>query len=218
VKVSVVVPALNEAQALAQMLPSLRDQPGHLEVIVSDGGSTDDTARAVERLARLVQGARGRAAQMNLGAASSSGAVLLFLHADTRLPRGALDRIRSAVSRGCVGGCFLNRFHDGGWTGRLADPLRDLRARLAGEVYGDHALFARRDVFDRLGGFAPLPVMEDYDFARRLRRAGPFRVIPDRVLTSARRFRARGWVRQWWKNQRIKLAYRLRWNLEGRYD
>jgi rSAM/selenodomain-associated transferase 2 len=216
VQVSVIVPTLNEADWVAGLLRHLKAQPGEKELIVSDGGSQDGTPDLCAG-ARIVRGERGRWRQLNRGAEAAEGGIFLFLHADCRLPPGALDRVRHAIRAGAVGGAFLNRFSEWGSRQRTWDLFRDLRSRGWGEVYGDQALFVRRDVFRRLGGFAPLPVMEDLEFFRRMRRLGPVRVLPDRVWSSPRRFRRDGWIRRFLSNQWIKTAYRLRWNLEGRY-
>jgi rSAM/selenodomain-associated transferase 2 len=218
VRLSIVIPTLNEAERIEPVLESVEGQGGDVEAIVADGGSTDGTPARVNGGARLVRSSKGRAVQMNAGAAAATGDVLLFLHADTTLPEGAADRVRAAAGAGFVGGCFLNRFRGAGWAGRLFDPFRDLRTRILGEFYGDNAIFVRRRVFERIGGFRPLPVMEDYDLAVRMRRHGPLRVIPVRVLTSARRFEKNGWIRQTLRNQWIKIAYRMRWNLDGLYE
>jgi len=202
---------------MSVLLAALERQPGDVQPIVADGGSTDGTVGGINGRVKVVTGGRGRAGQMNLGAAAADGDVLLFLHADAVLPPGATDRIRDAIRAGAVGGCFLQSFEEGGWP-RVFEIFRDFRTRGLGSFYGDNAIFVRRDLFERLGGFAPLPVMEDYDLARRMRRAGPVRVIPDRVASSSRRFQRRGWIRQWWTNQWIKIAYRFRWNLDGLYE
>lgn len=218
VRVSVVIPTLNEAERIERILESVEGQGGDVEAIVADGGSTDGTRARVNGGARLICSPRGRAVQMNAGAAAASGDVLLFLHADTTLPERAAERVRAAAEAGFVGGCFLNRFRESGWAGRFFDPLRDLRTRLLREFYGDNAIFVRRRVFEEIGGFRRLPIMEDYDLAVRMRRRGRLCVIPDRVLTSARRFLKNGWIRQTLRNQWIKIAYRMRWNLDGLYE
>ena len=187
-------------------MPELERALGGHDVVVSDGGSTDRTRALARRFARVVVGPRGRAAQLNRGARAAQGDWLLFLHADTRLPPGALAEIPRSEG---VGGCFLVRFDRPGLLLGMGDAFRNTRTRLFHDFYGDQAIFARRDVFERLGGFRPFPFMEDYDFCRRLRAAGRLRIIPTPAVTSARRYTASGTVRQHLRFQWMKVAHRF---------
>lgn len=193
---SVIVPVFNEAARIATQLSVLTDTPGIDEVIVVDGGSTDATValtRSCERV-RLVTSPRGRGPQMNAGAGAASGDVLWFVHADVALPADAPAMVADALrDPTVVGGAFrVETVPDGttGWPARLL-WLADLRSRYSRLPYGDQAVFVRRNVFERLGGFAPTPLFEDLEFSRRLRRAGPVRFLPTAVRVSGRRFMAR---------------------------
>lgn len=168
-RVSIVVPALNEAAGIAVTLGALAPwrAAGH-EVIVVDGGSTDATARLATAWAdRVLAAPRGRARQMNAGAAAACHGVLLFLHADTRLPPGALDAIERALQRGAAWGRFDVRI-DGRSRGlAVVAALMNLRSRATGIATGDQAIFVRRDAFDAVGGFPDQPLMEDVELSRR---------------------------------------------------
>jgi len=203
--VSIVIPALNEEAALPLALASVRRQRGPVEVIVADGGSSDRTAEVAQDWgARVVEAPRGRARQMNAAAASASGEILLFLHADTLLPDGALDRVRDALAE-APAGCFRLRFDRPTPVLRLWTlPIWMRWHRLA---FGDRALFVWRDVFERVGGFPDQPIFEDLDMVRRLRREGRFVFLREAVTTSARRFRAGGTVRQQARNAALWLAW-----------
>jgi rSAM/selenodomain-associated transferase 2 len=185
---SVVIPALDEAAILADTLGAL--PPGLAEVIVADGGSRDAT-RDIARAhgCRVVESAPGRGTQMNAGAAAAGGDVLLFLHADTRLPEGAVEAVAAALDDpAVVGGAFrLGIDSDDGFL-RLVAGAANLRSRLTGVCYGDQALFARRAAFEAVRGFPPYPVMEDVAFVRALRRRGRVVLLAGRVRTSARRW------------------------------
>jgi rSAM/selenodomain-associated transferase 2 len=191
--ISVVVPVLDEAGELPALLDHLASLGGPIEVVVADGGSRDGTAGLAERhpLGPLVVRApRGRARQLNAGAAAASGEVLVFLHADTRLPPDALRRLRRAP-RSVAGGNFSLRFDGGDRFSRVLGAWYAVQRR-AGVYYGDSAIWARRTAFDALGGFRALPVMEDYDFARRLERHGRTACLRGPAVTSSRRWRALG--------------------------
>ncbi len=204
--IAIVVPTLNEEDAVSRLLEDARRHAD--ELVVSDGGSGDRTvevARAVG--ARVVTGAPGRGGQLNRGAAASGGDVLVFLHADTRLPEGAAEAIRAAVAGGAVGGGFRVRFDDSGMLYRLGAAMANLRARLTRLPLGDHAQFVTRAAFERLGGFAEWPILEDVDLMRRLRRVGPVAVLEPPVVTSARRFHAAGPIRTVARNWMIWLLF-----------
>ena len=190
--ISVVIPAFDEAAALPATLSSLRVQAAH-DVIVVDAGSTDSTASlAHDAGARVISSARRqRAAQMNLGASVGHGDALLFLHADTRLPPGALRAMEAAFQHAEVaGGGFARRYNSPSLILRATCALAEARTQLCGWFLGDQAIFVRRTVFTALGGFSEWDVFEDLDFSRRLARAGRVVTLRPPVVSSARRFNA----------------------------
>jgi rSAM/selenodomain-associated transferase 2 len=206
--ISVVVPTLDEAPSLAQTLIAARER-GAGEIIVADGESRDATRDVAARLAdAVVVAPRGRATQMNAGAAAAHGDVLLFLHADTRLPDGFAGAVAQALADpGVVGGYFAVALDAPGWRYRLIAGLISTRSRLTGVATGDQAIFVRRAVFDALGGFARLPLMEDIDLVRRLKRRGRVAALRERVVTSARRWERRGVWRTVLLMWTLRLAY-----------
>jgi rSAM/selenodomain-associated transferase 2 len=192
-RLAIVVPTLNEEEALRRTLPAAVAAAD--EVVVSDGGSSDRTVEvARETGARVVTGPPGRGGQLNRGAAATDADVLVFLHADTTLPEGAAAAIREAVADGADGGAFFLRFDVDRPVQRLGERLINLRTRLTRLPLGDQAQFATRRAFERLGGFPDWPILEDLDFARRLRRARMV-LIESAVTTGARRFVEQGAVR-----------------------
>jgi rSAM/selenodomain-associated transferase 2 len=195
----IVMPTLNEAEAIARTLP--RALAAADEVVVSDGGSGDDTVAIARHLgAQVVSGPAGRGEQLNRGAAATSGDILLFLHADTLLPEAAAQAIRQALADGACGGAFLLRFDDQRPSLRLGSWLINQRTRLTSLPLGDQAHFVRRDVFVALGGYRPWPVLEDLDFAWRLKGRGRTAVVAAPVVTAARRFVQQGILRTVAKN------------------
>lgn len=198
--VSVIIPTLNEEGCLAEALRSLEHQQAR-EVIVADGGSTDGTRWTAAGADLFLDAPRGRAAQMNAGAARAAGDVLLFLHADCALEDGALaEAERLLRRRGVAAGCFRMRVGAEGSLYRLIDACATARVRLTGLVYGDQGLFVRRDVFERVGGFPPLRLMEDVLLSRALRRRGRVVVAPRHVFVSPRRWQQAGLLRQTLRN------------------
>jgi rSAM/selenodomain-associated transferase 2 len=194
------MPTLNEARCLADTLLLLRQHQPH-EILVVDGGSSDDTCRLAGAADRLLHGPRGRAAQMNLGAAHATGDVLLFLHADCSLEAGALaEAERCLRGRRVAAGCFRMAVRAHGLLYRSIGACATARTRLTGLVYGDQGLFLRRDLFARLGGFPPLHLLEDLFFSRELRRHGRIVVAPRRIFVSPRRWQRAGLVRQTVRN------------------
>lgn len=200
--ISVIIPTDHEAELLGATLAAVGRSTPETEVIVVDGGSGDATvAIASAAGARVVVAPeRGRAAQLNHGAAIATGDVLLFLHADTIVPDGWDAAIAATMSADatCVGGAFRRRYVPGSWFLRLTCALATWRCRWSGWFLGDQAMFVRRAVFGELGGFAVLPACEDLDFSIRLARRGRTVVLRDVVLSSDRRFRRLGAVRQTW--------------------
>jgi rSAM/selenodomain-associated transferase 2 len=196
-KVSIIIPTWNEGPRLPHTVAAVQDSQQPHEVLVVDAESDDDTAEVAVRLGcKLVPAKRRqRAGQLNLGAANAAGQGLLFLHADTILPPGALPLISEALSRtGVVGGCFARRFDSKSPFLWATSRLADFRAHL-GWFLGDQAIFVRRDVFDRLNGFKDQPLFEDLEFSRRLRGIGDTVCLRPPVRSSARRFFRLGPVR-----------------------
>jgi rSAM/selenodomain-associated transferase 2 len=200
VKVSVIVPALNEEGGIAETVRELRREGPH-EILVVDGGSSDATRQRAAGADLVLCGPRGRAAQMNHGAAHATGDVLLFLHADCTLQPGSLREAAAALRRpGVVAGCFRMRVRAPGLLYRLIDLSATARVWLTGIAYGDQGLFLRKDDFVRAGGFPPLRLMEDVFFSLRLRRSGRVVVVPRSVCVSPRRWQSQGVVRQTLRN------------------
>ncbi|HEU0298081.1 MAG TPA: TIGR04283 family arsenosugar biosynthesis glycosyltransferase [Longimicrobium sp.] len=211
-RVTVIIPALNEAQGIVPTLRAL--QPlrarGH-QVIVVDGGSEDATAELARPLADLVVASgRGRAAQQNAGAAAAAGEVLLFLHADTLLPPRADEAVIGGLAASGKGwGRFDVRLSGRHPLLRVVERTMGWRSRATGVATGDQAIFVRRDWFQRAGGFPPIPLMEDVALSKTLRRMGRPLCLRERVLTSSRRWEERGVARTVLLMWRLRLEYAL---------
>ena len=191
--VSIVMPVLNEAAIVESAILRLRKDFPECELVVVDGGSTDGTPLLAARHARVLTTAGGRAAQMNHGAANTKGALLWFVHADTTIEPVALAKLRAAIADGnVVGGGLRIRFDYDSAGLRYLAWTSNLRARRLGWIFGDQAMFVRRDVFDAVGGFPELPLMEDLEMSRRLRRQGKLALLPATSTASARRMLAHG--------------------------
>jgi rSAM/selenodomain-associated transferase 2 len=207
---SIIIPCLNEAEGIAaslEQLAALRARGA--EVIVTDGGSGDETIeRAAPYADRIIVAPRGRAAQMNAGAQHARGEILLFVHADTLLPDAAdgllidgLHRTRRSWGRFDV--AIAGRHPLLG----VISAAMNLRSRLTGIATGDQAIFVTRSLFAAVGGYADIPLMEDIDLARRLKGYGPPLCLRHRVLTSGRRWEAHGVMRTIWLMWRLRFAY-----------
>ena len=192
--VTVVIPVYHDAEALARTLDAT--DWSDVEVIVA--ATADDLSLAPVRRAYSavvwIDAPRGRARQMNAGAARASGDWLLFLHADTRLPGSWRDAIDEAERSGAVAGCYRFGLDSVSSCARIIERGVAVRVACLGLPYGDQALFVHRQAFEALGGFRDIPIMEDVDFVRRVRRAGPLFRSPLRVVTSARRWERDGWI------------------------
>jgi rSAM/selenodomain-associated transferase 2 len=208
--ISVIIPTLDEAQQLtAAVLTALAGE--NIEVIVADGGSTDGTRqRALHLGVRLIETAPGRARQMNAGAAGAAGEILLFLHADTRLPVGFDTSVRQALARpGVAGGAFSLRIDAPGRLIRWIEAGANRRSQRLGLPYGDQGIFLSADVFRALEGFPDLPIMEDFVLVRRLGRLGKVVVLDHRILTSGRRWQRRGALKATIINQLVVAGFFL---------
>ncbi|MBI5109898.1 MAG: TIGR04283 family arsenosugar biosynthesis glycosyltransferase [Rhodocyclales bacterium] len=203
-ELSIVVPVLNEAPRIVAQLQPLQALRRHnVEVIVVDGGSTDGSAQAAAALAdRILIAPRGRARQMNAGATASGGQVLLFLHADTVLPPHAFAAVRAAIDGGAHWGRFDVRIDARDPLLRVVERMMNWRSRLTGIATGDQAIFVRRDLFERVGGYPDLPLMEDIRFSALLKRQAAPACLAETVATSARRWQKHGVLHtillMWW--------------------
>ena len=191
-RLSIIIPTLDEAATIRVAAALLARWHEQVEVIIADGGSTDGTVEAARECGLLVIPApRGRGPQMNAGAQAASGAILLFLHADTRLPDEALTMIERTLADPAVCGGNFNLLFDGGTrAARLLTRIYPF-LRLGGMCYGDSAIFVRREVFEALGGYRDFPIFEDVDLFRRMKRRGRFVRLPVCATTSSRRFEGR---------------------------
>ena len=208
-RLSIIVPVLDEASGIAASLAALLPlrARGH-EVIVVDGGSGDDTvALCMGRADAVIEARRGRARQMNAGAAQARGDVLLFLHADTTLPEQADACIARALKAGAQWGRFDVKIEGASAMFPLIAATMNLRSRRTGIATGDQAMFVRRELFQRVGGFPDQPLMEDVELSRRLRRAAKPSCLRERVLTSSRR----------WERGGVWHTIVLMWQLRLRY-
>src|SRR5262245_13378477 len=190
--VSIIIPTLNEAAIILDLAASLGRLRGDFEVIICDGGSSDATVEMARNAGlRVIAAERGRGRQMNAGARLAKGETLLFLHADTRLPEDALALVAGALADEKVcGGNFSLNFAGGAREARLLTGIYPF-LRLGGMLYGDSAIFVRRDVFESLGGYRDYSIFEDCDLYRRMRRVGKFVRLNARATTSSRRFEGR---------------------------
>lgn len=209
-KISVIIPAVNEAKDLRQILKAAQSGQPH-EIIVVDGSSADETVNVARSMDAIVLSApRCRALQMNRGAAVATGEILLFLHADTLLPFDYAAQIPAMLGKpGVAGGAFAFALANDFAGRRIVEWTTNWRARQWQFPYGDQALFVRRETFVQLGGFPEMPLMEDYEFVRRLRRLGRIAIAPSAAITSGRRWQRLGWVRTTLFNRAIILAYHL---------
>lgn len=205
--ISVIIPVWREASIIESCLASLGGlrEAGH-EVVVVDGGSDDDTASLAQAgCDHVLVTSSGRAAQMNAGACLAQGVVLVFLHADTRLPPMAVERLLAFAESGYHWGRFDVRLSGNRWLFRVIEWFMNHRSRLTGIATGDQAIFVRRSVFESVSGYSNQPLMEDVDLCRRLRQISAPLCIAEPVVTDSRRWESKGVLRTIW------LMWRLRW-------
>ncbi|MFA5866721.1 MAG: TIGR04283 family arsenosugar biosynthesis glycosyltransferase [Actinomycetota bacterium] len=208
--ISIIIPVLNEQQTLSRLLPELAKRNAAHEVIIVDGGSTDGSAELAGQYGITIKAKQGRAAQMNAGAEIAQGDILLFLHADTTLPVGALPAIEQALTENSViGGRFRVNLDDRRMRFRVIGAMINIRDGITKGFTGDQAIFVRQKTFNELGGYAAVPLTEDLDLARRLRRHGRVVRIPLAVETSARRWKENGTLRTVLLMWKIRLYYLL---------
>jgi rSAM/selenodomain-associated transferase 2 len=214
VTISVVIPTLDEASNIVGAIESAEKTGGDIEIIVVDGGSRDETCRlARDTGARVLESERGRARQLRMGGENSSGDVILFLHADTRLESGWSEGVSEALSDpACAGGAFRFRFAERGARERWVEWGVALRIALLRLPYGDQAIFVRRSVLERMGGMPIVPIMEDLDLVAAIKRAGGLCMLDRVATTSSRRYLRRGMMRTVVDHQIALLGWWLDWD------
>jgi rSAM/selenodomain-associated transferase 2 len=207
-RVSIIVPTLNEQTRISTTLRKLLQLAGGKEIAVVDGGSKDRTLElARAEGVRTINAPRGRGPQMHAGVMETTGDVLWFVHADTIPPSEALEDIRTALADPEVVGGNFGLLFDG--PSRAARQLTAIypSLRRLGLCYGDSGMFVRREVYEKIGGFRPLPLFEDLDLLRRLRRAGRFVHLPQRMVTSSRRFENENFIVVWLQWTALQVLY-----------
>lgn len=187
-RVSVIIPALNEESTVTSCIKSAK-RLDPLEIILVDGGSADNTAKIAEQEGvTVIRSPKGRGIQMNRGASIAKGEVLLFLHADTLMPKTVLSFPLETLN-GHIGGFFKLKFDDNSLSTRLVELFANFRAKLLSLPYGDQAIFMKKDIFKKLGGFKEYRFLEDIDMALRIRKYGKLKYIPLEVVASSRRLK-----------------------------
>jgi rSAM/selenodomain-associated transferase 2 len=209
-KISIIIPVLNEANTINGVLARILGA-STVEVIVVDGGSQDETVALAQSVGvKVIAVTSGRASQMNAGAAVATGSILLFLHADTHLPPAFDTLVRRVLQNtGTIAGAFELKIDAELWGIRLIEKMVNLRSHFLSLPYGDQAIFLKASIFKEIGGFPNLPIMEDFELMRRLKRYGKIAITPAPVLTSGRRWQKLGVVRTTLINQLIIIGYFL---------
>lgn len=208
VKLSIIVPLLNEADTIDSLLLQFLDLHGNFEVIFADGGSSDSTLEKIPLNFTVVSCPKSRAKQMNIGSQHCQGDVLLFLHCDSILPKDFINQIETAISCGYEFGCFKVKFCSDKLFMRCCEFFSDMRVIFRKIAFGDQGIFMTKRLFDELGGFPDLPIMEDYKLSIMLKGKYPLFRAKSAIITSARRFEADGVLSTMWKMQKLQYMFR----------
>ncbi len=207
--VSIIIPTLNEAATICRTLAATKKLTGDFEVIVVDGGSKDNTCQLAGSFenVRLATAKKARSHQMNKGAKLASGSILLFLHADTCLPENSITKINSVLDDAhYIAGSFYLKFDNEHWLLSFYTACSKINSSLF--TYGDHGIFIKKFFFQIIGGYKPIPFMEDVEIQSRLRKSGKFKKLPLGVVTSARRFMKTGIAKQFVSDIILVLLYK----------
>ena len=211
-KISVIIPILNEAKILEKTLSQLQSELEAHELIVVDGGSTDGSVHIAEKYGKVIVSELGRAKQLNTGAASATGDILIFLHADIWLESGALAAAAIAISSGYVGGGFQQKIDGTHFLYRAIETTGNVRGKYLKIFYGDSGIFLKRTDFEKIGGFPEVPILEEMEFSKKLRRLGKTTLVTPHIHISARRWETKGIVRTTLNNWLITLLYFLKFS------
>lgn len=209
--ISVIIPIHNEEKILSERAGHFRNLSKNAELIFVDGESSDNSCSIAAAIGKVLGNKAGRASQMNSGALSAGGDVLLFLHADTYIIPDTLPVIEDAIiNRGFIGGCLTQRIGKGGFIYRIIEAQGNSRARRNKIFYGDQGIFVKKNVFERIGGFPEVRIMEDVLFTRQLRKMGRTIVLPDKIIVSARRWEKNGIIKTTLLFNLIIILFRLK--------
>ena len=209
-KISIIIPILNEAKILEKTLSQLQSEHEYHELIIVDGGSTDGSIPIAENYGKVLTSVRGRAKQLNEGAAAATGDILIFLHADIWLEPGVLAAVETALASGYIGGGFQQKIDGKSILYRMIEIAGNIRGRYLKVFYGDSGIFLTRTDFERIGGFPEIPILEEMEFSKSLRRLGKTTLVSPCIHISARRWETRGIVRTTVNNWVITLLYFLK--------
>ena len=206
--ISIIIPTRNEADSIGRLLPELLAVPG-VELLVVDGGSTDNTVDIAKSLgAQVLSSPPGKAKQMNAGAEAAHGNILLFLHCDTKLAPGFVVQIEAALNQPEISaGAFQLSIDSKGFGLRVIEWLVNFRSKILQMPYGDQGIFVTTDMFFSVGAFPPQPIMEDFEFIRKLRKRGKIKILPLHATTSSRRWERLGILKTTAINQAIIIGY-----------
>ncbi|UCH88138.1 MAG: TIGR04283 family arsenosugar biosynthesis glycosyltransferase [Thermoplasmata archaeon] len=198
--ISIITPVLNEEENIVAFLDNLNTLKGEFELIFVDGGSTDGTLKEIKKnksrlkqKVKILSSPKGRAVQMNSGAAKAKGDILLFLHVDTQIESGSLLAIEDMLKdKKVVGGGFTHRFSGEDKILKMVCILGNMRVRFSQIFYGDYGIFIRRDIFEKMGGYDEVPILEDVELCKKAKKYGKLRQIEAKLITSPRRFESFG--------------------------
>ena len=214
-KISIIIPIYNERAKIGSCLENLSRLSGDFEVLFADGGSTDDTLSQIPARCRIIRCGKGRAVQMNTAAKEASGDYLWFVHCDSRLPTDALRQITAAAEAGKMFGCFHIGFdYDGPFMG-CNTFMSNRRAWMDHIAFGDQGIWIQKELFLAQGGFPEIPIMEDYEFSRRMKRQKiRLHVLPGRIITSGRRYQTGHPLKTMWQMFYLRCLYRAGTDIE----
>ena len=207
--ISVIIPVYNEEKTIAQLLDNLCSRKD-LEIIVVDGQSSDKTQKVIEQYqVKVLSSEKMRAKQCNVGAAQAKGNILVFLHADCLPDRESFKEIRASIDKGFIGGCLRQSIEDDRRAYRFIEASGNLRAKIFKIFYGDQAIFVKRDVFFKIGGFDEVEIFEDVLFSKKLKREGKTSLLNNNVYTSPRRWIKQGLIKVTFINWFLTLGFFL---------